>query len=104
MDLKDPEPSPPQQIVELHFGPLHSPSEGEHLQIEHVLQPLALLVQNRIGDVQTTALGLGRDDITDRLEDSKAVFIDPVMDDETHEENFLLDLRGEEVVRHERDP
>ena len=39
-----------------------------------------------------------------RFEDPKAILIDPVVDDETHEEYFLLDLRTEEVVRHERDP
>lgn len=104
MDLEDPEPSPPQQTVKLHLRPLHRTGKREHLQVEHVLQPLALFVQDRISDVQAATLGFCRYDVTNRFEDPKAIFVDPVVDDETHEEDFFVDLRAEEVVRHERDP
>ena len=57
VDLEDPEPSPPQQTVKLDFRPLHGTGEGEHLQVEHVLEPLALFVQDRVRDVQAAALG-----------------------------------------------
>ena len=103
VDLEDLKPSLLQQTVKLHLRPLHGPMDGEHMHVEHVPQSLTRFVQNGFGDVQTTALGFRRYGVADRFEDSETVIVDPVVQDETHEENLFLDLRTKEVVGHERD-
>ena len=52
LNVEDPESSPLQQAAELDPGPLHGTSEGDHLHVKHILQPLALPVQDRVSDMQ----------------------------------------------------
>lgn len=60
------------------------------------------LVQNRFSDERMTALGFGRYDVTNRIEDSKGIFVRPSRVGYDTDERDLFWIRGPEEVR-ERD-
>ena len=79
MHIRNLEPAPPQDPIELPFCPLQRPSHVHHVRRNHVLESIAILVQQNLGDVQPATILRLRNHVPNVLQDLDTVVLEPIM-------------------------
>ena len=73
------EPAPPQDLGELPFCPLQSSGHVHHMGRDHVLKPIAILVQQDLGNVQPASVVRARNHVPNVLQDLDTVVFEPIV-------------------------
>lgn len=79
MHARNTEPAFPQDLGELPFGPLQRSCHVHHVRGNHVLESIAILVQQDLGDVQPAAVPRLGNHTPNILQDLDTLVFEPIM-------------------------
>ena len=79
MHIRNLEPTSLQDLSEFSFRPLQRASHVHHMRGNHVLEPITVLVQQDLSNVQPSPVLFVGDHVANVLQDLDAVVLEPVM-------------------------